>query len=98
MVILKAKFSLSSLFPNYHGTFPWSQRQGQKNFKLVWRYHQFLVEVSINDRFPCLSCRLSLSDDKSDNDIRLGGRLRTDLLEFTLRLRKSPENLRLGTV
>ena len=75
-------------FFGVHGT----MKCGQKTLMLVWGCHQLLSEFLAKGHLPRVSRQSRLSANvKGDNELILG--LDTDLLEFALRLRKTPDNL-----
>ena len=74
-------FRFGLIRPVVHGAIGF----GKQSFKLVWWCHQLLPG------FPSVASVTSVANDKGDNEMILG--LGTDLLEFALQLRKTPENL-----
>ena len=59
---------------------------------LVWWCHQRLSRFLANDHLPQVSRQSRMSaNNKGDNEVKPG--LCTDVLAFTLRLSRTPENL-----
>ena len=67
-------------------------RAAANNFKLVWWWHQLMYGFLAKGHLSRVSRKSRLqANDKGDNEMIPG--LCTDFLEFTLQLRKTPENL-----